>query len=268
MDYLIDLYHQYDFLVNSVIAGILASFACGFGVLPLFYRKVNLEKHIGIGYSFAGGLMFAASVYNLLIPALRIGQEEAVKLIPVLEILGGILLGCAFLWYVESYLTKERLETKFFKSMGGKTSVLVFVAMFFHSIPEGVAVGVGFSSGVHQETYQDLGIYIALAIGIHNIPEGLAVGLPMRSEGASMNKCFWMAFLTSLPQPIAAIPASLAVWFFEPLMLPMFGFAAGAMMYLVIEELIPDSLETKSSTAVAWSFMLGFSLMILVQTVL
>jgi ZIP family zinc transporter len=258
-------YEAFPFLFDSVLAGILASFACGLGVFPLLIRSINLKKHIGVGYSFAGGLMFSASVYNLLLPALTIGRDQAVQLIPIIQILGGIMLGCWFLWFVESHLTKERLESAFFKSMGGKTTVLVFIAMFFHSIPEGVAVGVGFSSGAHHEHLREMGIFIAIAIAIHNIPEGLAVALPMRSDGASINKCFWMAVLTSLPQPIASIPASLAVWFFEPLMLPMFGFAAGAMMYLVIQELIPDSLETVTPTVLSWSFMAGFSLMLVVQ---
>ncbi len=140
--------------------------------------------------------------------------------------------------------------------------------MAFHSIPEGVAVGVGFGSEGHHEQLEGLGLYIALAISIHNMPEGLAVALPMRSRGASIGKCFLLAFLTSLPQPIAAVPASLAVWIFEPLMLPFLGFAAGAMMYLVIVELIPDALATHTPSQIAWSFMGGFGLMVLVQVAL
>ena len=135
-------------------------------------------------------------------------------------------------------------------------------------VPEGGAVGVGFGSEGHHEQLEGLGIYIAIAISIHNIPEGLAVSLPMRTQGASIARCFTMAFLTSLPQPIAAVPASLLVWLFEPLMLPLLGFAAGAMMYLVIVELIPDALETRAPDQIAWSFMSGFGLMALVQVAL
>ena len=103
---------------------------------------------------------------------------------------------------------------------------------------------------------------------IINIPEGLAVSIPMRAGGASILKCFIAAFLTSLPQPITAVPAALLVWFFEPLMVPLLGFAAGAMIFLVILELIPDALEDRRPTEIAWSFLLGFCLMILVQVVL
>jgi ZIP family zinc transporter len=177
-------------------------------------------------------------------------------------------LGCAFLWLVRRSLTPERLESRWLKSIGGRVETLVFIAMAFHSIPEGVPVGVGFGAEGHDPSLSGFGLYIAVAIGIHNMPEGLAVALPARAGGASLWKCFWLAFLTSLPQPIASVPASLLVWFFEPLMLPLLGFAAGAMMYLVVVELIPDALETRSPDQIAWSFMTGFGLMALIQVAL
>lgn len=212
--------------------------------------------------------MFAASVYNLLLPAFTLGPKDALQLYPVLQTLAGMFAGCLFLWVVQKSLTPARLRSSWLKPLGGRVEALVFLAMTFHSIPEGVAVGVGFGSEGHHESLEGLGLYIAIAISIHNMPEGLAVALPMRSRGASLGKCFFVAFLTSLPQPIAAVPASLAVWLFEPLMLPFLGFAAGAMMYLVIVELIPDALETRTPSQIAWSFMLGFGLMTLVQVAL
>ncbi len=262
------MWSEYSFVTQSVIAGLFASVACGLGVIPLFIGRFEIQKKIGLGYAAAAGLMFAASVYNLLLPAFTLGGEEGLHLVPVLKTLSGILSGCAFLWFADKFLTAERLNHPLLKPLGGRVEVLVFIAMFFHSIPEGVAVGVGFASEVHHQSMHGLGLYIAIAIAIHNMPEGLAVALPMRANGASFRKCFFVAFLTSLPQPLAAIPASLLVWLFEPLMLPFFGFAAGAMMYLVIEELLPDALETSSRAEVAWSFMGGFSLMILVQVLL
>jgi zinc transporter ZupT len=114
----------------------------------------------------------------------------------------------------------------------------------------------------------NLGHYIALAIAIHNIPEGLAVAIPMRAAGASIWKCFWAAFLTSLPQPIAAVPAAYLAWLFQPIMPVLMGFAAGAMVFLVILELIPEALHTSSPVRVAWAFTIGFCAMILVQVLL
>jgi zinc transporter, ZIP family len=259
---------QYRFVIECFVAGLAASVACGLGALPLAFERLQLERRIGLGYAFAGGLMVAASVYNLLMPALATSASDATKLWPVTNILVGLFLGCAAMWAVQIYLTPERLRSGWLKPFGGRTAALVFLAMAFHSIPEGVAVGVGYGAEGRDEAFAGLGLYIAVAIAIHNIPEGLAVALPMRVKGASIWKCFLAAFLTSLPQPIAAVPASLMVWFFQPLMLPMLGFAAGAMMYLVVVELIPDALETRNPTQTAWAFMLGFGLMVLVQTVL
>ncbi|MDA1054506.1 MAG: ZIP family metal transporter [Planctomycetota bacterium] len=256
------------FVFESAVAGLIASIACGLGVLPLLLGGHEIEKRIGLGYGFAGGLMFAASVYNLLLPAFTLGPEAAIRLWPVTQTLVGMFAGCLLLWSVNILLTPERLDSRWLKPLGGRVETLVFLAMTFHSIPEGVAVGVGFGSEGHDESLTGLGLYIAIAIAIHNMPEGLAVALPMRARGASISKCFLFAFLTSLPQPIAAIPASLLVWFFEPLILPFLGFAAGAMMYLVVVELIPDALETRSPSQIAWSFMAGFGLMVLVQVAL
>ncbi len=256
------------FVIEGAVAGIAASLACGLGALPVLIPALKVEERIGLGYAFAGGLMFSASVYNLLLPAHTLGNENAIKLVPVLLTLAGILAGCFCLWFVQENITKERLKSKWLKPFGTETEALIFLAMAFHSIPEGIAVGVGFGSEGHHESLTGLGMFIAVAIGIHNMPEGLAIALPMRASGAPFWKCFLFAFLTSLPQPIAAVPASLMVWFFEPLMLPFLGFAAGAMIYLVVVELIPDALATRTTQQVAWAFMTGFCLMLLVQSVL
>lgn len=257
--------NEWTFVYYSLVAGIVACLACGCGALPLLLPRLDVKRHIGIGYGFAGGMMIAASVYNLLLPALTMGSEQASRTGPVLQTLAGLFMGCTFLWLIETGLTPERLQSRWLKPLGGRTEALIFAVMTLHSIPEGVAVGVGFASESYLDSASGLGLYIAIAIAIHNVPEGLAVALPLRSRGASFWKCFWFATLTSLPQPLAAVPASLAVWFFKPLMLPMLGFAAGAMMYLVIVELIPNALETRSRTQIAWCFMIGFGAMALVQ---
>ncbi len=254
-----------EILLHSLVAGLLASFACGLGALPLLIKRLDLKKHTGLGYGFAGGLMLAASVYNLILPGLTMAQHE-LSLLQVLPVLLGLLAGSAFLWATDLYLNEERLSQASWKRWGGRAEILIFLAMSVHSIPEGVAVGVGYAS---QEVYaNNLGAYIALAIAIHNIPEGLAVAIPLRAAGAGMVKCFWAAFLTSLPQPIAAVPAAMASWFFQPLMPVLMGFAAGAMMYLILLELIPQALNVEKPARIAWAFMLGFGLMLLIQVVL
>jgi len=260
-------------LLEAVIAGLLASVACGLGVLPLFLPRLDPIKHIGIGYGVAGGLMFAASVYNLIYEGLSIGGE-IYTLTNVLPVVGGIIAGALFLHFADRFVHSRQdhasdEQKSAMLQWGGATGVLVFIAMTIHSIPEGVAVGTGYALQNHPH-YDAVGVgtLIAVAIAVHNIPEGLAVAIPMRSAGASFSRCFLAAFLTSLPQPIAAVPAVLLAWFFQPLMPFLMGFAAGAMVFLVVLELIPEALETETPTRIAWAFTIGFCGMLLIQVFL
>jgi ZIP family zinc transporter len=252
-------------MTKSVTAGLLASLACGLGALPLLIRSIDPIRHTGIGYAFAGGLMFSASVYNLILPGL-IDQDLTMALPKVLPVLIGILLGASFLSGSHWVTYKNHSLEESTREKNRRTFILIFLAMTIHSFPEGVAVGVGYVSG--EINANATGSYLAMAIAIHNIPEGLAVAIPLRATGASINKCFWAAVLTSLPQPIAAIPAVLASWFFQPLIALMMGFAAGAMIFLVLLELIPQALDTATPTKIAWAFTLGFCLMLLIQVIL
>lgn len=256
-----------EIIIKSLVAGLLASVACGLGALPLMIKGLDPNRHTGKGFALASGLMFAASVYNLILPGLTMEAASQLTLAHVGPVLAGILLGALFLWLADVGLSEDkfRFEERM-QGWGGRTGMLIFLAMCIHSIPEGVAVGVGYTS---EEVYSnDLGHYIALAIAIHNIPEGLAVAIPMRSAGAGIMRCFWAAFLTSLPQPIAAVPAAILSWVFQPLMPLLMGFAAGAMIFLVVLELIPEALEKEPPAVVAWNFIGGFSLMILIQVAL
>ncbi len=240
-------------------ASLIATLACGLGALPVALGRVDLKKHVPLGYAFAGGLMYSASVFNLIGPHLRSDNVSTILLL-----LLGIFLGCFFLYGTDKFLANRRFAESGFLGTGSKRSLLILIAMFLHSFPEGVAVGVGYASGI-----ENFGTYIAVAIAIHNIPEGLAIAIPYRAEGASISKCFWLAVLSNIPQPIAAVPAALMVSFFKPLLIPSFGFAAGAMMYLVLLEMIPAAVKSEISHArFAWVFMFGFCLMLLVQVVI
>jgi len=284
---MIGLPPQLETVLAAVIAGLLASVACGLGVLPLFIPGLDPKRHIGVGYGLAGGLMFAASVYNLIYEGLQIQQQDLYAFSNVWPVVAGILAGALFLSIADRFVharTDRRAGPKgaadapdpdgsggdgAFRLWGGSTGLLVFIAMAVHSIPEGVAVGTGYVLQEHPH-YQagSVGTFIAVAIAIHNVPEGLAVAIPMRSAGASLGRCFLAAFLTSLPQPLAAIPAVLLAWFFQPLMPFLMGFAAGAMIFLVILELIPEALETDSHSHIAWAFTSGFCGMLLIQVLL
>ena len=261
---------DWDVILRTLVAGMAGSFACGLGAIPLAFEKIPLKHHIGKGYALAAGLMVAASVYNLLFPALEEVFAAPSRIWAIGRVLVGLMGGCLVISWVEAYLSHHEQDDYHpaVTTFGSRMGLLVFVSMTLHSMPEGVAIGVGYGAENHGDQYEGLGLFIAIAIAIHNIPEGLAVALPMRLQGASIWRCFWAAFATSLPQPLAAVPASMAVWLFQPLMLPFLGFAAGAMLFLVMAELIPEALETESRSAVAWYFMTGFCLMVSVQAVL
>lgn len=253
---------------HAFVAGLLASVACGIGALPLAWPGLNAPRRAGLVTSFSSGLMFSASVYNLLLPALGMQGQPHLRVNDVLLTTLGIMLGCACLWATHDLLRRAHARSDQPPSKRVRRAIsaqLVFLAMTIHSIPEGIAVGVGYGAEGHGPDFAGLGWYVALAIAIHNMPEGLAVALPLRAQGVSLWRCCVAAFLTSLPQPIAAVPAVLAVAFVQPLMVPLLGLAAGAMMYLVLVELLPDALETRTPVEVAWSFMLGFCGMLLVQ---
>lgn len=258
-----------DIVLRALIAGLIASIACGLGALPLLLRGFDPRRRAGAGYAFAGGMMIAASVYNLILPGITMAGDPT-DLGAVLPVVGGILLGTIMLTLADRFLRHERFSKGALASWGGRTGLLILLVMSVHSVPEGVAVGVGYASELaYKGTVEShLGHNIALAISIHNIPEGLAVAIPIRAAGASIGRCFGAAFLTSLPQPIAAIPAVIVSWLFHPLMTLLMGFAAGAMIFLVILELIPDALMVSNRLVMAWSFTLGFCLMLLIQVIL
>lgn len=168
-----------DLVFKSFIAGILASLACRLGALPLAWKRLDVQRRSGLGFAFAAGLMLTASIVNLIIEGLTLGMENGLELWRTLHVVCGMLSGAVFLWVVHKFLSEERMQQQQWKRWGSRKEVLIFLAMAVHSIPEGVAVGVGF---VGEEHYQvaALGKYIALAIAIHNIPEGLTVAIPMR----------------------------------------------------------------------------------------
>ena len=186
-----------EIVIKSLIAGLIASFACGCGAIPvMFQRGASLAQHTGLGYGFAGGLMFAASVLNLIWPGLSMTSDRS-EMAATMLVVVGVLVGSLFLWLCDKYLSRFDHDDDRWASWGGRTGVLVFIAMSLHSVPEGLAVGVGFASDAISEYDQGLGPLIATAISIHNIPEGLAVALPLRAAGVSGPKCFAAAFLTS-----------------------------------------------------------------------
>ncbi len=223
--------------------GLLSAFATGLGALPVSLTNMDAPRIRGISTAFAAGMMIGASLFLL---------PEGVEHNATSTFLG-MLLGAVGVWLAERHLDKPDASVMARQSRRG---LLLFLVMFLHSIPEGTAIGVGFATG-------DLsfGLTTALAISIHNIPEGMAISLSMRTAGAGLARCFWFSVLSSLPQPIVALPALYLTAHFLVLLPWGLGFASGAMLFVALHELIPDAISDAGARGTALGTALGFAAM-------
>jgi ZIP family zinc transporter len=244
--------------------------ALGSGLVFLF-RTINRQVLDGM-LGFAAGVMIAASFFSLLAPAISMAEAAGVKaFIPATV---GFLLGGAFLWGVDKILPHLHIGAPIEEAEGIKTSwqrsVLLVLAITLHNIPEGLAVGVAFGAAAAGMPSATLGgaLALALGIGIQNFPEGAAVSVPLRREGMSRLKSFWYGQLSGMVEPIAGVIGAAAVFFIRPILPYALAFAAGAMIYVVVEELIPES-QLESITDVATiGAMLGFAVMMTLDVAL
>ncbi len=239
--------------------------------MVFFFRNLN-QKVLNSMLGFAAGVMIAASYWSLLKPAIEI--SEARGNIIWLPALVGFLSGGAFLLIIDKILPHLHPGLSTDKAEGIKTSwqrsVLLVLAITLHNIPEGLAVGVAFGSLASDPTAGALSgaIVLAIGIGIQNFPEGAAVSIPLRREGFSRLKAFNTGQLSGIVEPIAGVIGALLVVAVTPLLPYALSFAAGAMIFVVIEELIPESQtgnETDFSTIGA---MLGFATMMFLDVAL
>jgi ZIP family zinc transporter len=230
--------------------------ATGIGGLPFVFVRQFPRNVARLSWSAAGGMMLSASVFNLLLPGVKDGGINSVGL--------GVLAGTIVFGLATRFASQADLHIHDLTGEKAHRVGLILSTMFLHSFPEGLAVGVAFGSGE-----AGLGILMAVAISIHNIPEGIAVSLPLRAEGVSGWKCVGWAIFSSLPQPIATIPAYLAVVAFRPFLPFAFGLAAGAMFFLVLSEMIPESRATEAQrNASALAGMTGFLVMMALQNLM
>lgn len=229
----------------TFVAALLTALATGLGALPFALVRKMSERWQGRTGAMAGGMMLAASVFTLSGEALQQGTAW--------ELAAGILAGAGFLTLMERLFSSKKWTLSDLSESDSRQSLILLTAMTIHSFPEGAAIGVGYGTGELE-----FGAVVALAIAVHNIPEGIAISLPLRAKGISVIRCVWYSIFSSLPQPIAAIPAVLAVSFFQALLPFGLAFAAGAMIYLVVAELLPGSLDTGcSKEETAWWLLLG-----------
>ncbi|MFA5028710.1 MAG: ZIP family metal transporter [Candidatus Methylomirabilota bacterium] len=214
---------------------------------------------------FAAGVMIAASFWSLLQPAIEMAEGMGGP--AWLPAVAGFLLGGGVLWSIDRLLPHLHLGFPTEEAEGLKTgwqrSVLLVLAITIHNIPEGLAVGVAFGAVAAGLPSASLTGAVALAIGIglQNFPEGAAVSLPLRGEGVSRLKSFWYGQLSGMVEPVAGVLGALLVVFVQPVLPYALAFAAGAMIFVVVEELIPESQLAKNSDIATVGALLGFALM-------
>ena len=239
--------------------------------MVFFFKSIN-KKILNSMLGFAAGVMIAASFWSLLKPAIEMSAENSSH--PWIPAVIGFLSGGAFLLLVDKLLPHLHMGLSINKAEGIKTSwqrsVLLILAITLHNIPEGLAVGVAFGALANNPNVGMLAGAIALAIGIglQNFPEGAAVSIPLRREGMSRLKAFNYGQLSGIVEPIAGVIGAYLVLAITPLLPYALSFAAGAMIFVVVEELIPESQlgnETDLSTIGA---MLGFATMMLLDVAL
>ena len=242
--------------------------------LVFFFKSIN-KTVLNAMLGFAAGVMIAASFWSLLSPAIE--MAESLGQTAWITAAVGFLAGGAFLWLVDMILPHLHMGLETEEAEGIKTSwqrsVLLVLAITLHNIPEGLAVGVAFGAVAYDLPSASLTGAIALAIGIglQNFPEGAAVSIPLRREGFSRTKAFLYGQASGIVEPIAGVIGALAVMSMRPLLPYALAFAAGAMIYVVVEELIPEAQrkEGGSSTDVATiGCMIGFAVMMILDVAL
>ena len=241
------------------------------GAAMVFLMKKEMNKKVEkILLGFASGVMIAASVWSLLIPSIEMAETQGkVAWIPAAI---GFLLGIVFLLVLDSIVPHMHLESENpegIKSKLKKTTMMVF-AVTLHNIPEGMAVGVTFAGALAQNAGITMAGAFALAVGIaiQNFPEGAIISMPLKSEGVSKTKAFLYGALSGIVEPIGAIITILLTNAVVPILPYLLSFAAGAMIYVVVEELIPESQAGEHSNIGTIGVAIGFTIMMILDVAL
>jgi ZIP family zinc transporter len=262
--------------LNPIVQALLATCftwfvtAAGAGLVFVF-KSINRQVLDGM-LGFAAGVMTAASYWSLLAPAIEMSEDGPLPTwVPAT---GGFLLGGAFLWLVDAILPHMHPGFPAGETEGIKTSwhrsILLVLAITLHNFPEGLAVGVAFGAVAAGLPAASLAgaVALALGIGIQNFPEGTAVSVPLRREGMSRFRAFWYGQLSGFVEPVAGVLGAAAVLLMRPILPYALAFAAGAMIYVVVEELVPESqLESQTDVATIGA-MLGFAVMMTLDVAL
>jgi len=266
---------MFDYLkgLNPALLALLATLftwaLTAFGAALVFFFKTINKTVLNSMLGFASGIMIAASFWSLLNPAIAMAESMGVN--PVKPAVIGFLCGGLFLFLIDRLLPHLHLGLETSQAEGIKTSwqrsILLVLAITLHNIPEGLAVGVAFGALGLSGSPSTFGSAVALAIGIgiQNFPEGAAVSIPLRREGMSRLKSFFYGQASGIVEPAAAVLGALLVILIQPILPYALAFAAGAMIYVVVEELIPEAQQNGSSDFSTIGAMFGFAVMMMLD---
>lgn len=262
-------------LVQALLAGCFTWFVTGLGAAIVFVTRQVNRKLLDVMMGFAAGVMIAASFWSLLVPSIEMASAQgAVRWLPAVA---GFLGGGIFLRLADATLPHLHPGARMSEAEGLATSwrraTLLVTAITLHNIPEGLAVGVTFGAAalpIDVATGATLAAAIALAVGIglQNFPEGIAVAMPLRGEGFSAGRSFWYGQLSGAVEPVSAVLGAAAVITVRPMLPYALAFAAGAMIYVVVEELIPESQRHGNTDLATMGTMIGFTVMMLLDVAL
>lgn len=259
-------------ILQALLAALFTWAVTALGAAAVFFRK-EFNRHLHNGMlGFAAGVMIAASYWSLLAPAIAMSAQGPLpKWLPAVS---GFLLGGAFLWLMDKLLPHLHSGLRLDQAEGIKThwrkTVLLVTAITLHNIPEGLAVGVAFGAVAANLPSATLAgaAALALGIGMQNFPEGMAVSIPLRREGLSAGRSFFYGQLSAVVEPIAAVIGAAAVLSMRAILPFALAFAAGAMIYVVVEEVIPEAQREENSDVATLGAMVGFAVMMFLDVAL
>jgi ZIP family zinc transporter len=257
---------------SALIATLFTWLVTALGAACIFFFKNAGKKTMNVMLGLAAGIMLAASYWSLLAPAIEMAEEMG--MIKWLPALAGFLAGGLFLYVLDKIIPHLHLGLPKTAAEGPKTnwkrSILLVLAITIHNIPEGLAVGVAFGAAASGLPSASLGAAIALALGIglQNFPEGFAVAAPLRQSGLSPFKSFWYGQLSGIVEPLAGVAGAALVLIARPVLPYMLSFAAGAMIFVVIEELIPEAQEGSNGDLATLGALAGFAIMMFLDVAL
>lgn len=263
MNEIIEYFSQLDPIQGALYATLFTWGITALGASSVFLFKSMSRMTLDGMLGFTGGVMVAASFWSLLSPAIEMSAGEGfVKVMPSAI---GFGLGALFIFGLDKIL--PHIHINFKESEGIKTpwrrTTLLVLAITLHNIPEGLAIGVlfgGVASGIPEASIAGA-VVLAFGIGLQNFPEGIAVAMPLRRSGVSKLKSFWYGQLSAIVEPIAGVIGAVAVTFFTPILPYALAFAAGAMIFVVVEEVIPETQLDKYTDIATLGFIGGFIIM-------